>query len=209
MKAKTLLIAAAALVAGVVSSEAQVYSANIVGYVNAVIPANQLTLVANPLDDGTNTITSLGAALPNKSQVQVWNGSGYTVSSKGAGVWNNNLSIPVGTGFFVKSPNAITNTFVGNVAVAPGGSTTNALPSGALVLVGSTIPYTGDLTDTNLNLGPSLPNKSQVQVWNGTGFTVSSKGAGVWNTPLTLSAGEGFFVKSASAANWTQVLPAQ
>ena len=71
---KTLLIAAAALAAGVVTSQAQVYSANVVGYVNAVIPANQLTLVANPLDDGTNTVTSLGASLPNKSSIQVWNG---------------------------------------------------------------------------------------------------------------------------------------
>ncbi len=41
---KTLLIAAAALVAGVISSEAQVYSANIVGYVNVVMPANSIGL---------------------------------------------------------------------------------------------------------------------------------------------------------------------
>ena len=41
---KTLLIAAAALVAGVISSEAQVYSANIVGYVNVVMPAGALVL---------------------------------------------------------------------------------------------------------------------------------------------------------------------
>jgi hypothetical protein len=205
---KTLLIAAAALVAGVISSDAQVYSANIVGYVNAVIPANTLVLVANPLDDGTDTVTSLGANLPNKSQVQIWNGTGYTGTSKGGGVWTANLSIPVGTGFFVKSPTALTNPFVGNVIVAPGGSNTNALPSATLVLVGSAIPYTGDLNDTNVNLGPSLPNKSQIQTWNGTGFVGSSKGGGVWTTDFTLSAGEGFFVKSASAANWIQTLPA-
>jgi hypothetical protein len=42
MKSKTLLIAAAALVAGVITSEAQVYSANIVGYVNVTLPAGQL-----------------------------------------------------------------------------------------------------------------------------------------------------------------------
>jgi hypothetical protein len=208
MRTKTLLIAAAALVAGVASSEAQVYSANIVGYVNAIIPANQLTLVANPLDDGTNTITSLGAGLPNKSQVQIWNGAGYNGSSKAAGAWTVNLPIPVGTGFFVKSPTAITNTFVGNVVTPTGGSATNSLPAGSLVLVGSMIPYSGDLTDTNLNLGPSLPNKSQIQVWNGTGFVGSSKAAGSWTVPFTLTVGEGFFVKSASATNWVQTLPA-
>jgi hypothetical protein len=205
---KTLLIAAAALVAGVISSEAQVYSANIVGYVNATIPANQLTLVANPLDDGTNTATSLGANLPNHASIQTWNGSGYNGSTKNAGVWTVNLPLPVGTGFFVKSPSATNLTFVGNVAVAPGSSTTNALPNATLVLVGSTIPYSGDLNDTNLNLGPSLANHSSVQVWNGTGFNGSTKNAGVWTTDFTLSTGEGFFVKSTGAANWVQTLPA-
>ena len=205
---KTLLIAGAALAAGVVTSQAQVYSANVVGYVNAVIPANQLTLVANPLDDGTNTVTSLGASLPNKSSIQVWNGTGYNLSSKGGGVWNNVLSIPVGTGFFVKSPTIVTNTFVGNVIVAPGGSTTNALPAATLVLVGASIPFTGDLNDTNLNIGPTLPNKSSIQVWNGTGFNLTSKGGGVWTVPTTISAGQGFFVKSASAVNWIETLPA-
>ncbi len=39
---KTLLIAAAALVAGVISSDAQVYSANIVGYVNVACPAGRV-----------------------------------------------------------------------------------------------------------------------------------------------------------------------
>ncbi len=56
---KTLLIAAAALVAGVVSSEAQVYSANIVGYVNVTCPAGAQVLVSNPLDDGTNQANDL------------------------------------------------------------------------------------------------------------------------------------------------------
>jgi hypothetical protein len=100
----------------------------------------------------------------------------------------------------------LTNTFVGNVVVAPGAYTTNALPSATLVLVGSTIPYTGDLLDTNLNLGPSLANHSSIQVWNGSGFSLSTKGAGVWSTDFTLSAGQGFFVKSAGAANWVQYL---
>ena len=203
---KTLLIAAAALVAGVVSSEAQVYSANIVGYVNVVMPANQLVLVSNPLDDGTNTTTSLGQALANKSSIQVWNGSGYTGSAKAGGVWTPDLPLPVGTGFFVLSKTAITNTFVGNVVAAPGGSVTNSLPAATLVLVGSMVPYAGDLLDTNLNLGPSLPNKSSIQVWNGSGFTGSSEAGGVWTPNLTFAVGQGFFVNSKTATNWVQTL---
>jgi hypothetical protein len=205
MRTKTLLLAVAALAAGIVSSEAQnVYSANVVGYINVPFPAGQLTLVANPLDDGTNTTTSLGQALANKSTIQIWNGSGYTASTKVSGTWTPNLSIPVGTGFFVNSKTAITNTFVGNVVVLSGGSGTNSLPAGTLVLVGNEIPYTGDLTDTNVNLGPSLANKSTIQVWNGSGFTASTKVSGTWTPDLTLSAGEGFFVNSKTATNWVE-----
>ena len=43
MRTKTLLIAAAALAAGILSSSAQTYSQNIVGYVNQVLPANAST----------------------------------------------------------------------------------------------------------------------------------------------------------------------
>jgi len=205
MRTKTLLLAVAALAAGVISSEAQnVYSQNVVGYINVVLPAGQLTLVANPLDDGTNTTTSLGQALANKSTIQVWNGAGYNASTKAGGVWSPDLSIPVGTGFFINSKTAITNTFVGNVKVLSGGTGTNALPAGTLVLVGNEIPYTGDLSDTNVNLGPTLANKSTIQVWNGSGFTASTKAGGVWSPNLTLSAGEGFFVNSKTATNWIE-----
>jgi len=206
MRTKTLLLAVAALAAGVISSEAQnVYSQNVVGYINVVLPAGQQVLLANPLDDGTNTVTSLGANLANKSQIQVFNGVGYTLTSKGGGVWTTNLSIPVGVGFFVKSQTTITNTFVGNVLALSGGSVSNSLPAGALALVGEQIPYAGDLNDTtNVNLGSSLANKSQIQVFNGVGFTLASKGGGVWTTNLTISPAEGFFVKSQTATNWIQ-----
>jgi hypothetical protein len=207
MKAKTLLIAAAALAATVISSEAQVYSQNVVGYVNVYLPAGQQILVSNPLDDGTNTVTSLGANLANKSIIQTWNGTGFTPSQKGGGVWTTNTPIPVGTGFFIKSFTTITNTFVGNVVPFSGVSTTNSLPAGQLVLVGSTVPFAGNLTDTNLNIGNSLANKSIIQVWNGSGFTPSQKGGGVWTTNLNLSVAQGFFVKSFTATNWVQTAP--
>ncbi len=207
---KTLLIAAAALVAGVVSSQAQVYSANIVGYVNVACPAGALTLVSNPLDDGTNTANDLVGGLPNKSQIQVWNGTGFSAYTKGAAGYSPNPSIPVGTGFFVKSASLYTNTFVGNVVPNPGGnSVTNPLPAGSLVLVGSTIPLSGTFNDvgTNaFNLNATLPNKSQVQLWNGSGFAAYTKGAAGFSPNPALSPAQGFFVKSASAVNWVQTL---
>jgi hypothetical protein len=215
MRTKTLLFAAGALAAGIVSSEAQnVYSQNIVGYVNVVIPANQFTLLANPLDDGTNTVTSLGGALPNKTLVETWNGTGFSGSSKAGGVWGSNLSIPPGTGFFVQTPasaGTITDTFVGNVissTFTTGSSNTVNVPTG-FSLLGSPVPFSGTITDAGpntINLGAALPNKSLVETWNGTGFSGSSKAGGTWSVPLTISAGHGFFVQPASAATWTQTL---
>jgi hypothetical protein len=206
MRTKTLLIAAAALAATVISSQAQVYS-GIVGYVTTVMPAGQFVLVSNPLDDGTNTTTSVGANLPNKSTIEVWNGSGFTAANKASGVWTPDLPLPPGTGFFVDAKSAITNTFVGAIDTAVGGSVTNALPAGVFVLVSSTIPFSGDLNDTNLNLGTTLANKSTVEVWNGNGYTAANKASGVWTPDLTLTNGEGFFVLSKTATNWVQTLP--
>jgi hypothetical protein len=220
MRTKTLLIAAAALAATVISSEAQVYSANIVGYVNAVSPvANQYALLANPLDNGTNNLTSLFPTAPNQTQVELWNGTGFQLATKQLGNWTTNLTIPVGTGFFIKYPasaGVVTNTFVGNVVVqtpnatlgSPSGTNSTALPV-TYVLVGSTFPYSGTLTDTgdgSLNLGPALANQSQVEVWTGTGYQLATKQLGNWTTNLSVSVGQGFFVKSKNATNWVQSL---
>jgi hypothetical protein len=214
MRTKTTLLSAVAMAAGLVSSVAQsnVYSVNIVGYVNATIPANQFALLANPLSAPTNDVVNLGASLPNKSSIQIWNGTGFTVAGKASGVWDNNFLIPPGTGFFVKTPSTagtITNTFVGNVIVGPGQTNTVALPGGVFSLLGSPIPFAGDLNSSGpntLNLGNSLPNKSSVQTWNGTGFVVAGKASGVWDNNLTIGVAQGFFVKPASSTNWSQVL---
>jgi hypothetical protein len=207
MRTKTLLIAAAALAATVISSQAQVYS-GVVGYVNVTAPANTLVLTANPLDNGTNDLNSLLGALPVKSTAQVWNGSGFTISTKGGSGWNPDPTLPPGTGFFIKSASAQTNTFVGNVVAQPGGGTvTNSLTANIIALVGSPLPYGTDLNDTNntLNLN-TLPVKSTAQVWNGSGFTISTKGGSGWNPDPTIPVAGGFFIKSSATTNWIQTL---
>jgi hypothetical protein len=217
MRTKTLLLAVAALTAGVISSEAQnVYSQNIVGYANVVmVGGGGYTLVANPFDDGNgNSISNLLSSLPNKSSVTTWNGSGYnTAIVKAGGAWGSNISLPPGTGFFVKngvaaSP-AVTNTFVGNIVVNVGSSLTNAVATG-YNLVGSPIAYAADATtDTNINLGGVLPNKSQLISWNsGTQLysTADVKAGGAWGSPFNVSVGQGFFIKAQSGTNWSQTL---
>jgi len=60
---KTLLMTAAALAAGIISTQAQVYSQNIVGYVNVSVAGNGYALIGHQLDlgDGTNGISSVFA----------------------------------------------------------------------------------------------------------------------------------------------------
>jgi len=210
MKTKTLLIAAAALVAGIVSSEAQVYSANIVGYVNVGVTAGQLQLISNPLDDGTNTANSLMQnTLPNHSAIQIWNGSGFASITKTSSGFAGNPSIPVGTGFFVKASTNATLTFVGNVVPAPGGQSSLAMTAGQLQLVGSILPISGNFNDagTNtLNLFATLPNHSAIQTWNGSGFvSITKTSSGFAGNPVYTVA-EGFFVKASTNSAWTQNL---
>jgi hypothetical protein len=217
MRTKTLLIAAAALVAGVVSSEAQVYSANIVGYANVVLSGGY-NLIANPFDDGngnqlTNIITAI---LPAKSSVTTWNTSaqGYNGAiSGGGGTWNANTSLPPGVGFFIKngtvaSP-AVTNTFVGNVVAPVGSSVTNSLVAN-YTLVGSQIPYAAVnlFTDTNVNLVASgLAGKSAVTTWNASAQGYNGAVTFGTATPTPLNVAQGFFIKNIQTpTNWVQTL---
>ena len=222
MKTKTLLIAAAALAATVISSEAQVYSQNVVGYVNVVVPQSPgWACVANPFDvDGVNNITNVLASAPKGATIQLWTASGFSVvvtRNAFSGAWSPSAAttfIPPGVGFMIKGATAFTNTFVGSVvAPAPG---TNSLPlsSSVLQLVGSPIPFAGGLTGvgdngTNaLNLGDALPKGSQIQTWNNGFALAATKNAfsGVWSANPTISVGQGFFVKPGSATNWVQTL---
>jgi len=204
------------MVAGLVSSNAQVYSANVVGYANVVlVGAGGQTLIANPFDDGNgNQLTNLLATLPNKSTVVTWNGAGYNPTiTKTNGVWNGNASLPPGTGFFVKngiaSSPVLTNTFVGSVIVPIGTSQTNVLLAG-YTLAGSPIPFAADATtDTNINLGASLPNKSTLITWDpvGQGFEPTvTKTNGVWNGSVPIAVGQGFFINAKTGTNWVQTL---
>lgn len=213
MRTKTLLLSAAALVAGFISAQAQsnVYSANIVGYVTVTNAASQFALMANPLDSGSNTLSSLFASAPNGTLVEIWNGSGFQSSTKGfGGVWTTNLTLSPGQGFFLKSSSNGTNTFVGSVVVPNGGSVTNNLNGGLFYLVGSPIPYSDSLSGTNLNLTTAVGNGTLVEVWNGTSYQSSTKGfGGVWTTNLVIQPGQGFFVKPSAAASWVQTLNVQ
>jgi hypothetical protein len=221
MRTKILLAAAAAMAAGVVASNAQVYSANVVGYANVVLPGNGgFNLVANPFDDGNGNQSTniLNSALPKKSQVLTWNGAGFNIIQKTATGWPSSVSLPPGVGFFVENGAVgslapdVTNTFVGSVVVLSGGSITNAEPLGT-TLQGSPIPYAGNLAilnqnggDANLDYGSPLTKKSQILTWNGTGYNIAQKTATSWGATSTVGVGQGFFINNVNgpATNMVQ-----
>jgi len=201
MRTKILLTAVAALAAGLVSTNAQVYSQNVVGYYNIPLVPGQQFLVGNQLiNSSSNDIATLLASLPTKTTVQTWNGTTFSGTSKGAGGWSpTDPQIAVGQGFFVElsaSAQSNTNTFTGSVLVGFGQSVTNTYPAGQ-TLICSPIPYAGLLSDTsNINLG-TLPNKTTIQIWNpGTStYSGTSKGAGGWSPSVfSIGVGQGFFI---------------
>src|SRR5690348_15250407 len=80
MRTKALLCAAALLAAGVATSMAQsnVYSLNVVGYVN--VRMNQgLTMIANPLDAGNNTVSNVFKNVDpnNHYTILSWDGASF------------------------------------------------------------------------------------------------------------------------------------
>lgn len=86
MKTKTLLIAAAALAAGVITSQAAVYSQNIVGYVNIVTYSNSFNFIANQLNngDGSNNVQNV---LANSTGSFVSGGTGNSQSPAQTILW--------------------------------------------------------------------------------------------------------------------------
>src|SRR5215472_170391 len=73
MRTKALLCAAA-MAAGALTSMAQsnVYSLNVVGYVNYPFTAFNYTLINNPLDNTNNDLNTIIPTAPDGSTVALW-----------------------------------------------------------------------------------------------------------------------------------------
>jgi len=234
MKLKTSLIAAATLAVGVISSQAQVYSQNIVGYANVAINSGY-NLICIPLTSstGTNGLSSVlgitnGSAYDGACSFLTWNGHGFTYAAydSGYGGWIDQNYSPIaepvinpGTGFFFNSGIASNSiAIVGSVVAASNQTVTNSLTAG-YSLVGSAIPFAGAIDNTNINL-PIVSNDGAFSIltWNSaTGkyiYQAYDSGYGGWidanyatiPTP-TLGVAQGFFYNNGSAQiKWTQVL---
>jgi len=225
MRTKTLLCAAALTAAGVVSSMAQsnVYSLNVVGYVNvATVGGGNFNLIANPLNNANNSITNLFATAQDGDQVYRWNpviqdldGTIPTYSSF-SHTWNPTFTLQPGEGvFYLNAGNNATNTFVGEVLQGPY-TEPNALGAKAIYgggnfnAKGSSAPIGGSFTNSIVGITPQ--DGDQVYTWNvgvqdfsGTIPTYSSFSHS-WNPDVTVAPGAGFFYLGAGAdqTTWTR-----
>jgi len=227
MRTKTLLAAAALIAAGAATSMAQsnVYSLNIVGYVNVPITGG-LTAIGNPLRNGTPS-DRLDQVLPyvDGDNVQIWTGASWAVwgmDSLSATGWIGPTgtdaalaNLPVvgaGLGFFYGNNVGTTNiTFVGDVRT---GTNTIAVAAG-LSPKSSPLPYGGAVSTGPINL--QVQDGDNIQKWTGTGWAVygrDSLSSTGWVAPNgtdgpepTLTVGQGFFYgNNIGAFNWTQIL---
>lgn len=200
MRTKTLVIAAAVLAAGLASSMAQnVYSLNVVGYVNKSIPGG-FSMIANPLNTTNNTLQGVISSAPNFSSFLKWSGTGFESSSFVFGNWTVNFTLAPGEGGFI-NPGAtgFTNTFVGEVLQ---GELTNNIPAGFSIQA-SKVPQAG--TATELGLSAGLQSFDGVLKWTGTGYESYSFVFGNWapSTP-SFDVGESFFVNAGGARTWVR-----
>jgi hypothetical protein len=205
MRTKTLLCLAA-LAAGAATSMAQsnVYSLNVVGYINVTVPANGFALIANQLNTTNNNISALIPNAPDGAQFYKYTtGTGYKTYTYDALIpgWDSDTTLSPGEGGFFKNNTAspLTLTFVGEVMQ---GTTTNALPTGYSIR-SSIVPQAGTLAD----LG--FPGEDGDQVFtfvNGSGYKTATFDALIpgWDTAdpkgPSIAVGESFFVKKATTS---------
>jgi hypothetical protein len=214
MRTKTLLLTAALCAAGAATSMAQVYSVNMVGYINQSIPAG-FSMIANQLNASPdNKVTTLLPAPPNGTSVFKFNkASGGFDQLDYFGGWegdNLDLTLGPGEGAFIRAPSAFTTTFVGEVAL----SSTIQLEQG-FQIISSALPQSLPLTAPTAgaaNLEFPVVNGDEVFQYDpvGGGFRVNSYFGG-WEgdnegVPPTPAIGESFFFRRAAASgpNWSR-----
>jgi hypothetical protein len=212
MRTKTL-VAAAILAAGVASSMAQsnVYSLNVVGYVNRAYLSG-FNAAANPLNGTNNSLNTImkGANVPDNTTVFFWDAvlqdfsptlPTYNATSQ---AWVPNATVDPGTGIFLFAPSPFTNTFVGEVKQ---GSTTIPIPA-SFSAIASPVPLGADVSvilaglpavdnDTAFKWDPAIQDFGTLSSYNAT--------SGQWVPAVNFEPGEGLlYFRSGTSTTWVR-----
>jgi hypothetical protein len=216
MRAKTLLLTAALSAAGMISAVAadNVYSVNVVGYINVGL-ASGYTMIANQLDDGKgNKVVALLPTPPEDTWIYKYNpaSGGYDILHFIDAAWegdNLDLTLAPGEGVFAYVNTAATFTFVGEVKQSQGGAPlTVSLPQGYAV-ASSIVPQAGKL-QTDLKYAPAEDDWIyQFDPATG-GYKVNHFIDAAWEgdnngDEPSIKVGESFFVFGAAAKQWSRV----
>ncbi len=203
-------------------SSTNVYSLNVVGYVNETVPAGEYAIISCPLiaspDNTLNTLLPNTTGAYAKVKVYIYSpSSGYTAitgtktswgveASTGGDAGTNTLN--PGQAAFLQNTtaNPLTLTFVGSVASGP---TTNSMVGNSYNLVSSVVPVSGDLVTNTLSALPNGNPKDKIFIYTpGAGFQQITAGkTGAWGSDPTLSyVGQGFFYQnnSATPVSWAE-----
>jgi len=198
-------------VAGIASSFAQnVYSVNVVGYINLTL-TNNFSLIANQLDNGQgNLVTNMFTGVPFNTFVYKFDGVSYaSLSLSPATGWspaaNRGMTLAPGEGVFVRKPAAaasINLTFVGEVMQ---GDLVNPVVLG-FEIYSAMVPQQGGITTVH-NYTPAPGDF--VYKWSGTSYSSKQyRGApfNAWSPAPepVLDVGEAVFIRSATVKNWTR-----
>jgi len=208
---------AAILAAGVVSSMAQsnVYSLNVVGYVNKSFQNGMFTLVCNPLNQAVNDLDNIIKTPPDNTQVWRWLVGAQDLDlvniptySAAQTRWIPNATLNPGEGFFVVGGGDFTNVFVGDVLQ---GALSNPIAGNSqFQAIGSMVPVGGYLSNV-LAQYPAVDN-DQVWVWltgvqdlDVVNIPTYSAAQSKWLPDYNIPVGDGFFlVRAGGPVNYVR-----
>lgn len=220
MRTKALLCAAGLLAVGAVSTMAQsnVYSLNVVGYINVPL-TNGFQLIANQMDlDGNRTNNTVQGVfstnMPSGTKVFAFSTSGgystatYLGTAWLGGVAGVNAGLSPGNGVWVQLPGAsgtsITLTEVGNVVQG-----TTSLPISAGFQIMSIVPPLSAQIQTVMAFPPTSGDKVY-QFSTTSGYTTRTYLGTSWlPSQPTPAVGEAFWLQTSGAKTWNQTFTVQ
>jgi len=186
------------------SAYGQVYSDNVVGYINIIAPKG-LSMVANPLDNKAgNKLKDVIAKAPDGTLFHKFNGNGYDTTQYFAGWDNDAITLAPGEGGFLFIPSDAADadrkiTLVGEVQQK---AASNNTVGNGLSVTSSKVPQAGKLgADLKFPTGAVMDGSIVYKFVNAKGDYDVFQLFGGFDTDPQIEVAESFFILNASGAS--------